>query len=356
MGTNLAEPSMEFVVRLPVKDSVAVPPQPHVPGPGATTRSLRILIIDNNHDTAEALAQILQVSGHETGLARRPRHAGCVGVLPIRRGSLKIGDKAYGSSGLTGAPAARLCRLDDAIGSLLRLPEKRRLPLAHHLHCALAKFRQELGVVLQHPLHQLGVRAGVHELHCRCRALLKQLTRIRRGMRRHLWRGRKLGQQIHVGLDEFEERLRLGLHDVVLHGDSFGVTQGQEQRVLSNCVKARLLCRATHDGADARVEGHQKRQHVMNCRAIDVSANAGHATAVWQLAYPYRSDACKGPHAIRVNATAAECRDEERSPCTETFELDSAMTRVATKFGSRTLHKTLRPVIVTPRKRHPSLG
>jgi PleD family two-component response regulator len=43
--------------------------QPHAPGPGATTRSLRILVIYHNHDTAEALAQILQISGYETGLA-----------------------------------------------------------------------------------------------------------------------------------------------------------------------------------------------------------------------------------------------------------------------------------------------
>jgi two-component system, chemotaxis family, CheB/CheR fusion protein len=57
------------VVHLPVKDSVVVPPQPHAPGPGATTRSLRILVIDHNHDTAQALAQILQITGHETGLA-----------------------------------------------------------------------------------------------------------------------------------------------------------------------------------------------------------------------------------------------------------------------------------------------
>jgi hypothetical protein len=32
------------------------------------------------------------------------------------------------------------------------------------------------------------------------------------------------------------------------------------------------------------------------------------------------------------------------------------MTRVATKFGSRTLHKTLRPVIVTPRNDIHPLG
>src|SRR5678816_4351491 len=59
----------EFVVRLPVADRMGVPPQLHAREPEAANRSLRILVVDDNRDAAESLAQVLQMCGHETRLA-----------------------------------------------------------------------------------------------------------------------------------------------------------------------------------------------------------------------------------------------------------------------------------------------
>jgi CheY-like chemotaxis protein len=58
----------EFVVRLPIVAEVATqPPLPPASEPAVTP--LRILIVDDNHDSAEMLATLLGFSGHETHTA-----------------------------------------------------------------------------------------------------------------------------------------------------------------------------------------------------------------------------------------------------------------------------------------------
>ena len=56
-------------MRLPglIKESAAPPPNPTVDAPAAAAR--RILVVDDNHDSAESLSMLLDLSGHETLLA-----------------------------------------------------------------------------------------------------------------------------------------------------------------------------------------------------------------------------------------------------------------------------------------------
>ena len=57
----------EFVVRLPLADQTSgAPPFSPTPTQSVPTPPLRVLIVDDNHDSAEMLATLLQFSGHET--------------------------------------------------------------------------------------------------------------------------------------------------------------------------------------------------------------------------------------------------------------------------------------------------
>jgi PAS domain S-box-containing protein len=60
----------EFVVRLPMVESPALqPPSPSKETAEPTGLSLRVLVVDDNVDTAESMAMLLKVSGHQVRMA-----------------------------------------------------------------------------------------------------------------------------------------------------------------------------------------------------------------------------------------------------------------------------------------------
>ena len=59
----------EFVVRLPLAVGTDTAASPPTPIQLVSATPLRILIVDDNHDSADMLATLLQFAGHETFLA-----------------------------------------------------------------------------------------------------------------------------------------------------------------------------------------------------------------------------------------------------------------------------------------------
>ena len=59
----------EFVVRLPIVEETAKPPPAPTASDPTTTIARRILVVDDNPDSAESLAMLLQLSGNETHMA-----------------------------------------------------------------------------------------------------------------------------------------------------------------------------------------------------------------------------------------------------------------------------------------------
>jgi CheY-like chemotaxis protein len=60
----------EFVVRLPLVVEARVEPRPEMPRPGAPPATARrILVVDDNKDSAQSLATLLRITGHETRTA-----------------------------------------------------------------------------------------------------------------------------------------------------------------------------------------------------------------------------------------------------------------------------------------------
>jgi CheY-like chemotaxis protein len=56
----------EFVIRLPLSSTPPSAPAPESPPPGHTIARRRILVVDDNRDSAASLSLLLKLSGHET--------------------------------------------------------------------------------------------------------------------------------------------------------------------------------------------------------------------------------------------------------------------------------------------------
>jgi PAS domain S-box-containing protein len=95
----------EFVVRLPiVAEAPTAPALPPMPQPVA--RTLRILVVDDNHDSADMLATLLKFSGHETHIA----HDGLAAVEEADRLDPDVIVLDIGLPGVNGYEAARRIR------------------------------------------------------------------------------------------------------------------------------------------------------------------------------------------------------------------------------------------------------
>jgi two-component system, chemotaxis family, CheB/CheR fusion protein len=98
----------EFIVRIPmVWDETALPAAtPHEPGDGK--KKLKLLIVEDNSDSAEAMKMLLEADGHEVQTAREPKSA--LAIAPIFQPALAIID--IGLPGMDGYElAARLQKL-----------------------------------------------------------------------------------------------------------------------------------------------------------------------------------------------------------------------------------------------------
>ncbi|MBK5297546.1 MAG: PAS domain-containing protein [Vicinamibacteria bacterium] len=102
----------EFVVHLPLMvGTPAPPPEPATTVPAATG-ALRILVVDDNRDSVESLAMLLQFSGHETHMA----HDGVEAVEAAARLRPDVILLDIGLPGLNGYEAARRIREEQKEG------------------------------------------------------------------------------------------------------------------------------------------------------------------------------------------------------------------------------------------------
>jgi signal transduction histidine kinase len=96
----------EFVVCLPMLGEAEAPASPPPATEAAVTTSLRILIVDDNHDSADMLAMLLQFSGHETHTA----HDGLAAVMAAAKLQPDVIFLDIGLLVLNGYEAARRIR------------------------------------------------------------------------------------------------------------------------------------------------------------------------------------------------------------------------------------------------------
>jgi len=109
-------------------------------------------------------------------------------------------------------------RVDDVGRRLLCLLHESSLTLTHHGVRVLGQFGNEVGVVLQHPIHQgsesLRPRAGSH----RGLRLLHQALHVASRLGHQFGREPDIAPQFHIGLNEFQKRLdHFGWYEIGLH-------------------------------------------------------------------------------------------------------------------------------------------
>jgi signal transduction histidine kinase len=98
----------EFIVRLPVLVEKSIPPQSQEPGGNGRTKTTarRILVVDDNRDSADSLAMLLRLTGHEVHAA----YDGVEGVEAAERVRPEVVLLDIGMPGLNGYDACRRIR------------------------------------------------------------------------------------------------------------------------------------------------------------------------------------------------------------------------------------------------------
>jgi len=109
----------EFEVRLPALPGLAaVPPPVHVADPAPAARSLprrTILVVDDNVDAAESLAELLRLKGQDVRVA----HGGPAALEAARAGPLEMVFLDLGMPGMDGFEVARRLRQEPRNGRVL---------------------------------------------------------------------------------------------------------------------------------------------------------------------------------------------------------------------------------------------
>mgnify|MGYP003576701558 CR=1 FL=1 len=102
----------EFTVRLPVLASY-VPEESHAPATGKRGKSFRILIVDDNRDSAESMAMLQELNGHDTRVAHHGTDA--LEIAADFRPEVVLLD--IGLPGMDGFEVARRMRTSPETGS-----------------------------------------------------------------------------------------------------------------------------------------------------------------------------------------------------------------------------------------------
>ncbi|MCC2668555.1 MAG: Chemotaxis protein methyltransferase CheR [Armatimonadetes bacterium] len=103
----------EIEVRLPLLQQAAAPP-PAAPPPSAVPVGLRILVVEDNRDAAETLAEILELDGHKVEVA----FSGPAGVEAARRLRPDVVLCDIGLPGMDGYQVAASLRADPALAGM----------------------------------------------------------------------------------------------------------------------------------------------------------------------------------------------------------------------------------------------
>ena len=106
VSSDGANHGSEFVVRLPIAMEAQTPESTFKGGQSGATTPRRILIVDDNHDSAEMLATLLELAGHETFAA----HDGLAAVEAAAKLDLDVILLDIGLPVMNGYEAARRIR------------------------------------------------------------------------------------------------------------------------------------------------------------------------------------------------------------------------------------------------------